>query len=41
MYLDYGGKLHVGQAGFNVGRNCIDNVYVLNEVVQGRLKEIR
>ena len=36
--MDCGGKLHEGQAGFCVGRSCTDNVYVLNEVVQGRLK---
>ena len=39
QYLDCGGKLHEGQAGFCVGRSCMDNAYVLNEVVQGRLKE--
>ena len=39
QHLDCGGKLHEGQAGFHVGRSCTDNVYVLNEVVQGRLKE--
>ena len=39
QYLDCGSKLHEGQAGFRVGRSCTDNVYVLNEVVQGRLKE--
>ena len=39
QYLDCGGKLHEGQAGFRVGRSCRDNAYVLNEVVQGRLKE--
>ena len=39
QYLDCGGKLHEGQAGFCVGRSCTDNVYVLNEVVQGRLME--
>ena len=38
QYLDCGGKLHEGQAGFSVGRStsCMDNVNVLNEVVQGR-----
>ena len=30
------GVLHGGQAGF---RSCMDNVYTLNEIVQGRLKE--
>ena len=39
QYLDCGGKLHEGQTGFRVGRSCMDNAYVLNEVVQGRLKE--
>ena len=39
QYLECGGKLHEGQAGFRVGRSCMDNAYVLNEVVQGRLKE--
>ena len=35
QYLDCGGKLHEGQVGVRVGRSCTDNVYVLNEVVQG------
>ena len=35
QYLDCGGKLRVGQAGFRVGRSCTDNIYALNEVVQG------
>ena len=39
QYLDCGGKLHEEQTGFHIGRSCIDNVFVLNEVVQGRLKE--
>ena len=38
-YLDRGQVLHEGQAGFRVKRNCIDNLYTLNEIVQGRLKE--
>ena len=42
QYLDCGGKLHEGQAGFHVGRSCVDNVNVLlNEVVQVRLKKMR
>ena len=28
--------MHEGQAGF---RNCMDNVYTLNEIVQGRFRE--
>ena len=39
QYLDCGGKLHEGQAGFHVGKSCMDNAYVLNDVAQGRLKE--
>ena len=31
--------MHEGQAGFRVKRGCVDNVYTLNELMQGRLKE--
>ena len=34
--LDKEGVLHEVQAGF---RSCMDNVYSLNEIVQGRLRE--
>ena len=37
--LDRGGILHEGQAGFRVNRSCMDNVFTLNELVQGRLRE--
>ena len=37
--LDKGGALHEGQAGFRVNRSCMDNVYTLNEIVQGRFRE--
>ena len=37
--LDKEGVLHEGQAGFRVNRSCMDNVYTLNEIVQGRLNE--
>ena len=35
------GALHEGQAGFRINRSCMDNVYTLNEIVQGsyRLRE--
>ena len=33
------GILHEGQAGFRVNRSCMDNVFTLNELVQGRLRE--
>ena len=37
--LDKGRLLHKGQAGFRLKRSCIDNVYTLSELVQGRLRE--
>ena len=37
--LDKEGALHEGQAGFRLNRGCMDNVYTLNEIVQGRLGE--
>ena len=39
FYLDKEGALHEGQAGFRINRSCMDNVYTLNEIVQGRLRE--
>ena len=37
--LDKEGALHEGQVGFRLNRGCMDNVYTLNEIVQGRLTE--
>ena len=37
--LDKGGILHEGQAGFRVNMSCMDNVYSLNEIVQGKSSE--
>ena len=37
--LDKEGALHERQAGFRLNRGCMDNVYTLNEIVQGRLRE--
>ena len=34
--LDKGGALH---EGFRVNRSCMDNVYTLNEIVQGRFRD--
>lgn len=39
QHLDEGRVLHEGQAGFRRNRCCTDNVYTLNEIVQGRLRE--
>ena len=36
--LDKEGALHDGQ-GFRVNRICMDDVYTLNEIVQGRIKK--
>ena len=32
-------KLSESQAGFRFGHSCVDNLFVLNEVVQGRLQK--
>ena len=37
--LDREGLLHEGQAGFRVNRSCVDNIFTLNELVQGRIRE--
>ena len=37
--LDKERALYEGQAGFRLNRGCMDNVYTLNEIVQGRLRE--
>ena len=37
--LDREGMLHEGQAGFRVNRSCVDNIFTLNELVQGRIRE--
>ena len=37
--LDKEGALREGQADFRINRSCMDNVYTLNEIVQGRLRE--
>ena len=38
-HLESGVVLHEGQAGFRAKRSCVDNIYVLSELVQGRLRE--
>ena len=39
QHLDQSDKIHEGQAGFRAGKCCIDNIFTLNELIQGRLKE--
>ena len=39
QHFDKGGVLHEGQAGFRLKRSCVDNIYTLNKLVQGRMKE--
>ena len=34
-------KLSESQASFRFGRSCVDNLFVLNEVIQGRLQEAK
>ena len=38
-YLESTHNLHEGQGGFRIGRSCVDNIFALNELIQGRLKE--
>ena len=30
-----------GREGFGLGRSCIDNIFSLNELIQGHIKEDR
>ena len=39
QHFDNGRVLHESQAGFRLKRSCVDNIYTLNELVQGRMKE--
>ena len=38
-YLELNNKLHEGQGGFRIGRSCIDNIFSLSELIQGRMRE--
>ena len=38
-HLDEGKTLYEGQAGFRVGRGCVDNIHTLNELVLKEGKE--
>ena len=38
-HLELNHMLHEGQGGFRLGRSFIDNVFSLDELIQGRIKE--
>ena len=38
-WLEEHNKLSEPQAGFRFGHSCVDNLFFLNEVMQGRLQE--
>ena len=39
QWLEEHNKLSESQVGFRFGRSCVDNIFILNEVIQGRLQE--
>ena len=39
QWLEEHNKLSESQAGFRFDRSCVDNIFILNEVMQGRLQE--
>ena len=39
QWLEEHNKLSESQAGFRFGCSCVDNIFILNEVIQGRLLE--
>ena len=38
-HIELNNMLHEGQGGFRLRRSCIDNIFSLNELIQGRIKE--
>ena len=38
-HLELNYLLHEGQGGFRMGRFCIDNIFSLSELIQGRIRE--
>ena len=36
-HLELNHLLHEGQGGFRMGMSCIDNIFSLNELIQGRI----
>ena len=39
QWLEEHNKLSESQAGFRFCHSCVDNIFILNEVTQGRLQE--
>ena len=39
QWLEKHNQLSEPQAGFRFGHSCVDNIFILNEVIQGRLQE--
>ena len=39
QWLEEHNKLSKSQAGFRFDYSCVDNIFILNEVIQGRLQE--
>ena len=35
-YLELNDRLHEGQGGFRITRSCIDNIFPLSVLIQGR-----
>ena len=40
-YSETNHKLHEDKGGFRIGRCCVDNVFALNELIQGHIKECK
>ena len=38
-HLELNHLLHEGQGGFRMGKSCIDNIFSLSELIQGRIRE--
>ena len=39
QWLEEHNKLSESQAGFRFDHSCVENIFILNEVIQGRLQE--
>ena len=39
QWLEEHNKLSESQAGFRFDHSCVDNIFIINEIIQGRLQE--